>query len=359
MIKHDDDNFEDDYFELGDDIDDPWDDESIDEIDNIIDEENAQNDKNSVNTSARSKINIIKPIVIAIVMGSGVYLLIPIALPPNTQNQIPIIKLDEAQGIYSDDLKSSEITDIVDIVDIDEIITIHPNQLESRDNFSEVKENGYDSILMPLPENIAEYSPPLAELTNIFQEDDKTQELTQLENKQKNLLSEDDLLSKTEAIFEATLDDESIKDFSNLSIENTKENLPIETLSLDADKQVLISDSSNDMVKETHILKPKTKPEQELKKIKRSKPLKDILPAVKAVKKVKNQAKENIVIIKKNPIWIIRAAGSGSAIIYDKTSGEMKSVEINDTVSGVGRIKSIKLIDGIWVITGTSSKIEQ
>ncbi len=68
------------------------------------------------------------------------------------------------------------------------------------------------------------------------------------------------------------------------------------------------------------------------------------------VKKVKKQAK---------PKWVIKAAQSSSAIIYDKISKDMRSIEIGDTVKGIGRVKSIKIIDGIWVITGSKGKIEQ
>ncbi len=62
-------------------------------------------------------------------------------------------------------------------------------------------------------------------------------------------------------------------------------------------------------------------------------------------------------IVKKE--WVIRAAQAGKAVIYDKISTEMKSIEVGDTVTGLGLIKSIKMLDGQWVIQGTKNKLTQ
>ena len=57
--------------------------------------------------------------------------------------------------------------------------------------------------------------------------------------------------------------------------------------------------------------------------------------------------------------WIIRAAQSGKAVIYDMVSTEMKSIEVGDTVNGLGRIKFIGKKDGRWLIDGTVRDIVQ
>jgi intracellular multiplication protein IcmG len=37
--------------------------------------------------------------------------------------------------------------------------------------------------------------------------------------------------------------------------------------------------------------------------------------------------------------------------------GEMKTVAVGDTLSGIGRIKSIQMEGGRWVVQGTTGKV--
>ncbi len=58
-------------------------------------------------------------------------------------------------------------------------------------------------------------------------------------------------------------------------------------------------------------------------------------------------------------IWKIKGASPQSAVIYNKSSGETRSIEPGNTVKGLGRIKSISKENGKWVVIGTSGRAEQ
>ncbi|MGH1375021.1 MAG: hypothetical protein ACRBCK_01625 [Alphaproteobacteria bacterium] len=64
-------------------------------------------------------------------------------------------------------------------------------------------------------------------------------------------------------------------------------------------------------------------------------------------------------IAKPAPLWIIKGAQPGRAILYDKRARETKAIEIGDTVAGIGRVQSIKNINGKWRITGKNGIINQ
>lgn len=61
----------------------------------------------------------------------------------------------------------------------------------------------------------------------------------------------------------------------------------------------------------------------------------------------------------RKPVWIIRAAQPGRAVIFDKTTGEIKSVEVGNTVLGIGKVETIsKSSSGKWVVQGTLGSIK-
>ncbi len=57
--------------------------------------------------------------------------------------------------------------------------------------------------------------------------------------------------------------------------------------------------------------------------------------------------------------WKLRSAQPGKALISQKGSNDFKTVEVGDTVKGIGRIVSIATEDGKWVVKGTSGQINQ
>lgn len=59
------------------------------------------------------------------------------------------------------------------------------------------------------------------------------------------------------------------------------------------------------------------------------------------------------------PNWVIRAAQPGKAVLRDTISGEVRSVEAGDNVSGLGKVKSITKKSGHWVVTGTQNSVQR
>lgn len=61
--------------------------------------------------------------------------------------------------------------------------------------------------------------------------------------------------------------------------------------------------------------------------------------------------------------WVLRSAQPGAAMIAPKAGGDMKSVRVGDTVSGLGRIIAIEQKhqqkQGRWVVQGTTGVIAQ
>lgn len=57
--------------------------------------------------------------------------------------------------------------------------------------------------------------------------------------------------------------------------------------------------------------------------------------------------------------WTLRSAQPGAAVLYDPSTGNMKSVEIGDRIEGIGKIKSIATENGKWVVRGSSGKVSQ
>ncbi len=439
-----DDNFDD--FDLGDDLDDTWDD-SIDETDSIDGADVGDGKGDGKKTASRSgdakskKIKIIKPIVALGVLGSAIYLFLPVLMPQNEQNQVPVVKIDEAkpesQGEKSQDTKSQD-SDVAGIA-MDGGISENIEALDELDapsfasptektglaphvNPLETDNSDYSDILTPMPEEFADAMPVLEDVNTIPQIEEGNNGLAELllaenaplevapqEIEVREVLVEDDLFSKTETSFESAespnVDDAiqdimSFKESSNIGKEepqvaaleeieevfsmddaldaanaaNTVDVLEIadttdvaNTTSIDdevvnnvGDIPSIEKDTAVD-VNETSLVAEMEKPIETVAEI--EKPA-VIAPVAKPITKIEKPKKTKAVVKKKKPaqkkpIWVIRGAQSGSAIIYDKISKEMKSVEVNDIVKGVGRIKSIKIIDGIWVIVGTKGKITQ
>lgn len=76
--------------------------------------------------------------------------------------------------------------------------------------------------------------------------------------------------------------------------------------------------------------------------------------AAKVVSAPKKKAKA-----KKAIRWILRSAQPGKATIAQAGSNDMRTVEIGQTVSGLGRIKTIQVENGLWVVRGTRGRVSQ
>lgn len=59
------------------------------------------------------------------------------------------------------------------------------------------------------------------------------------------------------------------------------------------------------------------------------------------------------------PVWELRSASTNMAVLFDKRRGLSQSVSVGSVVNGLGRIKSIKIVDHKWVVEGTSGRVSQ
>lgn len=59
------------------------------------------------------------------------------------------------------------------------------------------------------------------------------------------------------------------------------------------------------------------------------------------------------------PNWVLKSAKPGIAVLYDKRTGDVKTVGVGDRVAGLGRIRSVSKVDGRWVVEGTGGKVRQ
>lgn len=57
--------------------------------------------------------------------------------------------------------------------------------------------------------------------------------------------------------------------------------------------------------------------------------------------------------------WTLRGASIGEAYLADKNSSDVRTVKIGDTLNGLGRIHSIAVENGKWVVRGTNGSVSQ
>lgn len=61
----------------------------------------------------------------------------------------------------------------------------------------------------------------------------------------------------------------------------------------------------------------------------------------------------------KSVVWELRAAQPGKAWVSQKGKRDMKPVVVGDSLSGIGRIQGIDLVNGRWVVRGSGGTIKQ
>jgi hypothetical protein len=57
--------------------------------------------------------------------------------------------------------------------------------------------------------------------------------------------------------------------------------------------------------------------------------------------------------------WDLRGASTGEAFVAERGTQNLRTVTVGDTLSGIGRITSIAVENGRWVVRGTSGRITQ
>lgn len=72
----------------------------------------------------------------------------------------------------------------------------------------------------------------------------------------------------------------------------------------------------------------------------------------------KTPAKRKAPVVKKTN-WELRGASPGQAFVAEKGTQNLRTVNVGDSLNGVGRITSIAVEGGQWVVRGTSGRITQ
>lgn len=57
--------------------------------------------------------------------------------------------------------------------------------------------------------------------------------------------------------------------------------------------------------------------------------------------------------------WSLRSANLNSAVLLDKTSGNIVSIGVGSQVEGIGKVKAITKENGKWIVKGTNGTIKQ
>lgn len=57
--------------------------------------------------------------------------------------------------------------------------------------------------------------------------------------------------------------------------------------------------------------------------------------------------------------WGLRSAQPGKALLFDKKTGQVRDVKVGDSVNSLGRITSVKVENGLWVVRGTKGRVSQ
>tara|TARA_B100001989_G_C24522013_1_gene456401 strand:- start:345 stop:1625 length:1281 start_codon:yes stop_codon:yes gene_type:complete len=221
--------------------------------------------------------------------------------------------------------------------------------------------------------NLAQSLDPF--VTPFSAESDSNSETTE---KSPEMLEEDVMLQKTEiehniaakALDNAQNQTTSLED--TLSTEMpTKiiESSPEPVMGLDKDikdQEVEMPITASKNPKQVAKSEQKPAPQKEKKEPKTVEPVKKAekpAPAQAPAQKEKSKPEEKSTVVKKYTYkasdWVLRSAQTGRAVIYNKRSGETKSVEVGYFVSGLGKIESISKVSGKWIVKGTMGSVTQ
>ena len=376
MTKPNDSNNDFDDLDLIDDIEDDWDDLEEEDIKEDTNDLDIDNDVDDITVKKKS---IFKPLlIITLISGGAIYAYLSFVQSPTTTNQLPIIKLGESPK--PDLILPAETQAIITETNIIPPPKENTPSPAENNNAVTLDTNSSANILTPMPNNIDSSNIILPELSDKITPSDAAEKMAS--NQQEAEFSEDELLLQTDVIFEdgKTLDssaqDTAQQEHPISAITNDKtpeqaelaEKITAPEVKIELEPEILEVKEISEVKAPPIVFDEPAKTEDTAIVIDtanetttREAETESVAPPSPKVKPAEKISAKTITkpTKKESQIWVIRAAQSGSAVIYNKTTREMLSVEINDDVAGIGRIKSIKTVDGRWVITGTSGKIKQ
>ena len=333
-------NFEE--FEFDDDIDESWE-NALDDDDISDDNDIDLNAEENLAKASKAKPMIKLVLLLSLLIGAsfGAYSFIAIS---NEEKNIPIVNIDKHSVMNTDQRETKNNINFKTTDVISKEITKHSSEINTRTPDTLQKKIGQHTILTPMPDGTDANDVTLANLNPKSKNTDKINVGTVSSSNiiATRSLSEDELLSKTESLYEKNVSETLIHKSANIE----------PALALEKDMHVTNTHVEDNVVKTMpikDIISPSVKPLVPKKYSKNS------IIAPKIVSTAPKNAKQ----ITKKFAWTIRAAQYGKAVVYDKINKEMKSIEVNDTLPNIGRIKSIQLKNGRWIITGTKGNILQ
>lgn len=91
-----------------------------------------------------------------------------------------------------------------------------------------------------------------------------------------------------------------------------------------------------------------------------AKPIKD----VRIIQDTSSEPSETAIVakakvIKPKPVWTLKSANSTKAIIYNKASGDSKTISVGDYIDGLGRILSISENNSLWVVKASKASVSE
>ncbi len=370
-----------------DDFDDEFDEAWIDEIDESgsddfdFDESSVEIPDDS--TSLESSISSPKkknrtPLIILILLsggGFGAYKAHEMGMfSTSPRESIPVVQLSEdatpiiSKNEIQDESPLKQNLDQATDLDSDPITN---DLLELREDTLTPIETTQGDVLTPMPENIGGSHIELPNLNTLAEVPSETQIVdapqiesapvapTTVETSSQKILDEDALITKTESVFE----NDDIQPLEEVSItEPVIEKAPVEYKDIldlretHGDDVIIEETVATPTITEVSPIPNKEPPVENVEDTPKEAPSHstssnetNASTAAKIVETVQSY----------KPVWSIRAAQPGRAVIREKKTGEMKSVEVGDTVNGLGRIKSIAKHSNQWVIKGTSGTVTQ
>lgn len=133
----------------------------------------------------------------------------------------------------------------------------------------------------------------------------------------------------------------------NKKIENLTEMVAILTEKIDESKNLMEKGEENKKIKP-----------QEQKKLAINPPIPEKKADLPPQKDFSSQKTANIPT-RTYPTWQLRAAQPGKALISQTGKAEFRTIQLGDTLPGLGRVLSITQKNGRWVVRGTESSIYQ
>ena len=347
-VDHDVDGLDPDSEDLWSPADDVWDDDSD------LDESDSFSGADVRPSSSSGKPFLLKLFLIILLLGGGVFFLFSFFSSSQKPAYSPsVVTLDDPDvvDLQEDSVSPSSLSPVEEGLSLDSTST----DSDVTGITGELEHSG--DVLTPMPDDLVQAVvdlPELAEeevLGSLVVADDEIDSADFPEEVPQSL-SEEALLSKTEVSSEPFRNDVPMVE------------KPVDDIS-DVALEVLSPEEGDVVVEQVSQVEEQTSQVGDIEVVSESVseniPSDSLSETVSEVEDIQEESFVAPIPVQKKavPKWVIRGAQSGRALIYDQVSGQMQTVEAGDRVRGVGRVQSIEMVGGRWVVQGTVGKIER